>query len=75
MSRPEAAPAGTLNQGRNPSDRTGMRRRAWLVYPVVGGILTLAYLLIRPLNVGPVFNLIGYSSPVMILVAIRIWKP
>ena len=45
------------------------------MYPIVAGVATLAYLLVRGINVGPVFNAIGLSSPLMIVIAVRIWKP
>ncbi|MBI2238537.1 MAG: hypothetical protein HYU54_08450, partial [Actinobacteria bacterium] len=49
-----------------------MRRRAWLFYLLVGVALTLAYLVVRSIRVGPLFNLIGFSSPAVILVAVRL---
>ncbi len=52
-----------------------MRRRAWSTYLIAGALLTLAYLLIHPIRVGPLFNLIGLSSPAVILVAVRMQKP
>ncbi|MBI2237205.1 MAG: EAL domain-containing protein [Actinobacteria bacterium] len=52
-----------------------MRRRAWLSYLLVGVALTLAYLFVRSIRVGPLFNLIGFSSPAVILVAVRLHKP
>src|SRR5712691_611570 len=48
-----------------------MRRRAWLVYLVLGCVATLAFLLIHPWRVGALFNAIGISSPIVILVAMR----
>ena len=50
-----------------------MRNRAWIVYPVVAGLaMVVWYLVDRP----PImFNLIGLASPVLILVALRTWKP
>ena len=50
-----------------------MRNRAWIVYPVVAGLaMVVWYLVDRP----PImFNLIGLASPVLILVALRMWKP
>src|SRR5436853_5465325 len=53
-----------------------MRSRAWVVYAVLGGTLTLVYAFgPRSVHLGPVFNLIGASSVVAILVSLRLWKP
>ena len=52
-----------------------MKRRAWLAYSFGGAVLTAAYLFIPGLRLGPIFNLIAISSPIMILVAVRLWKP
>jgi diguanylate cyclase (GGDEF)-like protein/PAS domain S-box-containing protein len=53
-----------------------MRRRAWLIYLAVAVPLSIAYL-VGPgwLNIGPVFNLIGASSAVAILVGVRLNRP
>jgi diguanylate cyclase (GGDEF)-like protein/PAS domain S-box-containing protein len=75
MSRTETAPGERLNLPGGPTDRNAMRRRGWLAYIVVGAVVTLAYLLLPMLNVGPVYNLIGFSSPIMIVIAVRMWKP
>jgi diguanylate cyclase (GGDEF)-like protein/PAS domain S-box-containing protein len=37
--------------------------------------MTAMYLFVPGLRLGPVFNLIAISSPIMILVAVRLWKP
>jgi diguanylate cyclase (GGDEF)-like protein/PAS domain S-box-containing protein len=75
-SLPKIAARGRgLNRDPGASDSQLMRRRAWFIYPIVGGVVTLAYLLVSAFNVGPVFNAIGLSSPVMIVIAVRIWKP
>ncbi|MEX2275219.1 MAG: EAL domain-containing protein [Actinomycetota bacterium] len=50
-----------------------MRRSAWLVYPIVATIAMVAYYLLG--NNSFVFNLIGLSSPILILIAVRIHKP
>ncbi len=52
-----------------------MKRRAWLVYPIIGALVSLVYLFVPPLHVSYLFNIIGLSSPLMILVAVRIHKP
>ena len=52
-----------------------MKRRVWLLY-LCGGFLMLgAWELIPALKIGVVFNLIALSSPIAILVAVRLWKP
>ena len=37
--------------------------------------MTAAYLVVPGLRLGPLFNLIAISSPIMILIAVRLWKP
>lgn len=52
-----------------------MRRRAWILYLAAGVLTTLAYLFVHPIRVGPLFNAIGLSSPVVILIAALMHKP
>jgi diguanylate cyclase (GGDEF)-like protein/PAS domain S-box-containing protein len=52
-----------------------MRRRAWIVYLGVFEAALLAYLFVPGVKLGWVFNLIAVSSPVAMVVAIRIWRP
>ena len=52
-----------------------MKRRAWLAYSGGGVAVTLAYLFVPGLRLGPLFNLIALSSPVAIVIAVRLWKP
>ncbi len=52
-----------------------MRRRAWLLYLSCGVVALLAYLFVPGFRQGWVFNLIALSSPVAIVVAVRMWKP
>jgi diguanylate cyclase (GGDEF)-like protein/PAS domain S-box-containing protein len=52
-----------------------MKRRAWLAYSVGGVAVTLAYLFVPGLRLGPLFNTIALSSPIAILIAVRLWKP
>ncbi len=58
-----------------------MKKRAWYLYPALAAVATTAYLAVRT---GPApdfthpswaFNLIGLSSPLFILLAVRIHKP
>jgi diguanylate cyclase (GGDEF)-like protein/PAS domain S-box-containing protein len=50
-----------------------MKRRAWILYPVVALIGLVAYF--RLDHNSYVFNVIGLSSPLLILLAIRMHKP
>jgi diguanylate cyclase (GGDEF)-like protein/PAS domain S-box-containing protein len=52
------------------------RRRLWIVYLAVGGLLTAAYLWVPPLKAsGPLINLLGLSSSVAIAVGIYLHRP
>ncbi|HEY7477769.1 MAG TPA: EAL domain-containing protein, partial [Actinomycetota bacterium] len=50
-----------------------MKNRAWLVYLVAGIVASLAYFWVGQNSF--VFNLIGLSSPILILVAIHLHRP
>ena len=50
-----------------------MKRRAWIVYPVVALIGLAAYFALD--HNSYVFNLVGLTSPLLILAAIRMHKP
>jgi diguanylate cyclase (GGDEF)-like protein/PAS domain S-box-containing protein len=50
-------------------------RKSWVLYPLAGAVAALLYLFLRPVNVGPVFNIIGLSSPVAIVIGVRIRRP
>ncbi len=52
-----------------------MRRRGWLLYVLGGTLLLLGWELVPPLKVGFVFNIIAVSSPVVILIAVKTWRP
>ena len=49
-----------------------MRGRAWLVYLLLGVAATLAFLFVPGSRIGAVLNMIALSSPVVILVALRV---
>lgn len=51
-----------------------LSRHAWWLYLAVMGAVGVAYLA-GPLNIGPVFNAIGFSGCVAIVVGVRIHKP
>jgi diguanylate cyclase (GGDEF)-like protein/PAS domain S-box-containing protein len=52
-----------------------MKRRAWLLYLLAGALLTLGWEFVPGMKQGVVFNLIAISSPVAIVIAVRMWKP
>ncbi len=52
-----------------------MKRRAWLLYLFGGVLMLLGWEFIPAIKIGPVFNVIALSSPVAILVAVRMWQP
>ncbi len=52
-----------------------MKRRAWLLYALGGVGLLLIWESVSAVKIGAVFNLIVLSSPVAILIAVRLWKP
>ncbi|HEY3210632.1 MAG TPA: ATP-binding protein [Actinomycetota bacterium] len=52
-----------------------MKRRLWLVYLLVGTFVLAAFLFVRSLRVGPLFNVIGLSGAVAILVSVRVHRP
>lgn len=56
--------------------RLSLRRHAWAVYLFSTGLLGLAYLVFKgtPVNSGPVFNVLGLSSVVAIVTAIRVHR-
>ncbi|MGZ5295661.1 MAG: putative bifunctional diguanylate cyclase/phosphodiesterase [Actinomycetota bacterium] len=49
-----------------------MKARAWLVYLLTGVIATLAFLFVPGMRIGGLLNLIALSSPIVILVALRL---
>jgi len=54
---------------------TTMKRRGWLLYILGGTLLLLGWEFVPPLKIGLVFNVIAFSSPVVIVVAVRTWRP
>ena len=63
-----------LQPAPSPSDTTYvMRNRAWIIYPVVAGALTAAWMASGRLPW--IFNVTGLLSPILILVALKLWKP
>ena len=52
-----------------------MKKRVWLAFSCGGVLVTAAYLFIPGLRLGPFFNAIAISSPIAIVIAVRMWKP
>jgi diguanylate cyclase (GGDEF)-like protein/PAS domain S-box-containing protein len=50
-------------------------KRGWLLYILGGTFLLLGWELAPPLKIGLVFNVIAFSSPVVIVIAVRTWRP
>ena len=50
-----------------------MKNRAWYLYPVLAVAATALYYAMGQNSI--LFNLIGLSSPILILVAVRIHQP
>jgi diguanylate cyclase (GGDEF)-like protein/PAS domain S-box-containing protein len=52
-----------------------VKRRAWLLYLVFGYALLGVWEFVPGAKVGPLFNAIALSSPIAIVIAVRMWKP
>ncbi len=52
-----------------------MKRRAWLWYACGGAALTAVYLMLPVPRPGWLFNAIAISSPIAIVIAVRLWAP
>jgi diguanylate cyclase (GGDEF)-like protein/PAS domain S-box-containing protein len=52
-----------------------VKRRAWLLYCCGGVLVTAAFLFAPGFRHGWLFNLIAISSPIAIVIAVRLWKP
>jgi diguanylate cyclase (GGDEF)-like protein/PAS domain S-box-containing protein len=52
-----------------------MKRRAWALYLCGGVLALLAYLFVPGMRQGWIFNLLSLSSPVAIVLAVRLWRP
>ena len=65
----------SLRPGAREPDTQRVKQRAWLAYSIGGIVVTAAYLFVPGLRLGPIFNLIAISSPIAILIAVRLWKP
>jgi diguanylate cyclase (GGDEF)-like protein/PAS domain S-box-containing protein len=75
---PFKGPEQAKRRLRSASPRTDIepvRRRAWVLYICGGVLVTAAYLFVPGLRLGPLFNVIAISSPIVIVIAVRVWKP
>jgi len=54
-------------------DTALVKKRAWLVYPVLAAAATTVYYLVGQNSL--LFNLIGLTSPILIIVAVKIHAP
>ncbi len=52
-----------------------MKARAWALYLSIGGAVLTAFVFVHPIRVGPIFNVIGLSAPIAILIAVRMHTP
>jgi len=52
-----------------------MKARAWALYLSIGGAVLTAFVFVHPIRVGPLFNVIGLSAPIAIVIAVRIHAP
>jgi PAS domain S-box-containing protein len=64
-----------LRKNGKAADISRVRRFIWLVYLAVGSAVLAAFLLIHSIRVGPLFNVIGLSGAVAIVVAVRMHRP
>ena len=67
-------PAGPAIARRFSTSEMRFSRHAWWLYLMVMAPIAVAYLA-GPLNAGPVFNVIGFSASIAIVVGVRVHKP
>jgi len=73
---PAGVDSGLVAAGSVPVARRSVRGNAWAVYLGVTGAMALLYLFASPLaGNGPLINLLGLSSPVAIVIGIRLHRP
>ena len=56
-------------------DIEAVKRRAWFLYICGGVLVTAAFLYAPGFRQGWLFNVIAISSPIAIVIAVRLWKP
>lgn len=52
-----------------------MKARAWALYLSIGAAVLTAFVFVHPIRVGPLFNVIGLSAPIAMVVAARMHAP
>jgi len=52
-----------------------MKARAWALYLTIGSAVLTAFVFVHPIRVGPLFNIIGLSAPIMMVIAARLHSP
>ncbi|HWL90122.1 MAG TPA: EAL domain-containing protein [Actinomycetota bacterium] len=52
-----------------------MKRRGWFLYICGGVLVTAAFLFVPGFRQGWLFNVIAISSPIVIVIAVRVWTP
>ena len=52
-----------------------MRSRAWAIYLSIGGAVLTAFVFVHPIRVGPLFNVIGLSASVAMVIGARVHEP
>ena len=57
------------------SDIEAVKRRGWFLYICGGVLVTAAFLFVPGFRQGWLFNVIAISSPIVIVIAVRVWKP
>jgi diguanylate cyclase (GGDEF)-like protein/PAS domain S-box-containing protein len=57
------------------SDIPKVKRRVWLFYLLFGYALLGVWEFVPGAKIGPLFNVIGLSSPIAITIAVRMWRP
>jgi diguanylate cyclase len=70
---PEIPGVAELQSAHRAADSLNVRNRAWYLYPIGAAIATAVYFLTG--HPSGLFNLIGLSSPVLIVVGVRMHRP
>jgi len=52
-----------------------VKQRAWWLYLLVGSAVLGVWEFVPGAKIGPLFNAIALSSPIAIVIAVRLWKP
>ena len=61
--------------GQPRADTHHVKTRAWIVYLAVLGAAATAYVFVHAIRVGPLFNAVGLSAPIAILLGVRLHPP